>query len=360
MNNSSLNDEIEKDVLPWLRLAEDLRVLQLDVEVRYNRYLRPMLNADSILWFSQLKMPQICVMGDQSSGKSSVLEALSGIPFPRGAGLVTRCPIRMVMKKARAGEAWSAVLSTTLNPEEKQTAKDVPQLSSIMNRLMQKLCVDEVNFSTDSVVVELVSPDASDLTVVDLPGIIRTVTMGQSVQCIEQVNRLIKSCLLDERTIILAVIPANQVSPCVLCAAKYWGEPVTSNFILRDLCWRYFIRRLTHDCCGGICIAQDIATVDILERAEGVDPAGQRTIGVLTKCDLIGPGAEDEVLEVVNNRRKPLALGYTMVKNRSQKEIKDGTSSAKARYVLYFTLYLLHVGPGVHSDGLVLKVGTTN
>jgi interferon-induced GTP-binding protein Mx1 len=76
--------------------------------------------------------------------------------------------------------------------------------------------------------------------------------------------------------------------------------------------------------------------VDILERAEGVDPTGQRTIGVLTKCDLIGPGAEDEVLEVVNNRRKPLALGYTMVKNRSQKEMKDGTSSAKARYVIHF------------------------
>lgn len=150
-------------------------------------------------------------MGDQSSGKSSVLESLSGIPFPRGAGLVTRCPIRMVMKKARAGEGWSAVVSTTLNPEETQTAKDIPHLSSIINRLMQRLCQDDVNFSTESVVVDLVSPDACDLTVVDLPGIIRTVTSGQNVQSIEQVNRLIKSCLMDERTIILAVIPANQV-----------------------------------------------------------------------------------------------------------------------------------------------------
>jgi interferon-induced GTP-binding protein Mx1 len=117
----------------------------------------------------------------------------------------------MVMKKARAGELWSALISTTLNPEETQTAKDIPQLSTIINRLMQKLCQDEVNFSTESVVVELISPDACDLTVVDLPGIIRTVTMGQNIQCIEQVNRLIKACLLDERTIILAVIPANQV-----------------------------------------------------------------------------------------------------------------------------------------------------
>jgi interferon-induced GTP-binding protein Mx len=161
-------------------------------------------------------MPQICVMGDQSSGKSSVLEALSGIPFPRGAGLVTRCPIRMVMKKARAGEPWSAVISTTLQPDKTQNARDVAHLSTIINQTMQSLCDGESNFSTESVVVELISPDACDLTVVDLPGIIRTVTNGQSVQAIEQVNRLIKSCLLDERTIILAVIPANQVSVLAL------------------------------------------------------------------------------------------------------------------------------------------------
>jgi interferon-induced GTP-binding protein Mx len=75
--------------------------------------------------------------------------------------------------------------------------------------------------------------------------------------------------------------------------------------------------------------------VDILERAQMVDPAGERTVGVLTKTDLIGPGEEDEIIEVVNNRRKPLALGYTMVKNRSQQDIRDGVSSAKARWVIF-------------------------
>ena len=61
---------------------------------------------------------------------------------------------------------------------------------------------------------------------------------------------------------------------------------------------------------------QDIATVDILERAQVVDPRGGRSIGVLTKPDLIGPGNEDEVLAVLHNVRKPLQLGYVMVKNR--------------------------------------------
>ena len=52
-------------------------------------------------------------MGDQSSGKSSVLEALSGVPFPRGSGLVTRCPVRLVMRRAAAGMQWSALVFYT-------------------------------------------------------------------------------------------------------------------------------------------------------------------------------------------------------------------------------------------------------
>jgi interferon-induced GTP-binding protein Mx1 len=52
---------------------------------------------------------------------------------------------------------------------------------------------------------------------------------------------------------------------------------------------------------------------------------------VLTKTDLIGPGNEEEVLSVVNNIRKPLALGYVMLKNRSQKEIKENMTTARSR-----------------------------
>lgn len=51
-------------------------------------------------------IPQIAVMGDQSSGKSSVLEAISGIPFPRGSGLVTRCATQITMKRTAAGTPW--------------------------------------------------------------------------------------------------------------------------------------------------------------------------------------------------------------------------------------------------------------
>ena len=88
MEKSALTQNIEREVVPWLQLAEELRALDLDKE---------------------LSVPQIAVMGDQSSGKSSVLEALSGIPFPRGSGLTTRCPIRLIMRTASEGQPWSAV-----------------------------------------------------------------------------------------------------------------------------------------------------------------------------------------------------------------------------------------------------------
>jgi len=264
-DGNALTNEVDREVLPWLKVAEDLRALSLE---------------------SELNVPQVCVMGDQSSGKSSVLNLLAGdMIFPSGTGLVTRCPIRLVMRKARAGERWAASVSTSVAPGKRADARDVPGLYDLIAQATTTLCKGATNFSTDTVVVDLVSPDACDLTVVDLPGIVRTVTSGQSASVIDDVNALITAYLSDKRTIILAVIPANQ----------------------------------------------DIATVDILERAQRVDPAGERTLGVLTKVDLVNPGGEDEVLAVVNNVRKPLALGYIMVKNRSQMDMNKKMTTAEAR-----------------------------
>jgi interferon-induced GTP-binding protein Mx len=190
-SNPSFYAEVEKDVRPWLKIAEELRALSLE---------------------SELNVPQICVMGDQSSGKSSVLNLLAGdVIFPSGAGLVTRCPIRLVMRKARAGEKWSAFVSTSISAK-KNEAPDVEGLYQLIGLATQSLCQGASNFSTETVIVDLVSPDACDLTVVDLPGIIRTVTSGQNASVIEDVNKLITTYLADKRTIILAVIPANQVS----------------------------------------------------------------------------------------------------------------------------------------------------
>jgi len=92
---------------------------------------------------------------------------------------------------------------------------------------------------------------------VDLPGIIRTTTEGQSESVMLDVNDMIEKYLKQERTICLAVVPANV----------------------------------------------DVATVDILERAKKYDPEGVRTIGVITKPDTVSEGGEDEVVAVLKNLR---------------------------------------------------------
>jgi interferon-induced GTP-binding protein Mx len=109
-------------------------------------------------------------------------------------------------------------------------------------------------------------------------GIIKTNVRGQSSSIIRDVNVLIDRYMQQPHTIILAVVPSNQ----------------------------------------------DVATVEVLERAARFDPQGDRTIGVLTKPDLIDQGAEHEVASVLRNLTKPLQLGYIMVKNRSQHDIARG------------------------------------
>lgn len=76
---------------------------------------------------------------------------------------------------------------------------------------------------------------------------------------------------------------------------------------------------------------QDVATIEALEWASRNDANGTRTIGVLTKPDLIDDGAEAEVAAVLDNHRKPLNLGYVMLKNRSQREVLDRVSVSEAR-----------------------------
>jgi Dynamin family len=111
-----------------------------------------------------------------------------------------------------------------------------------------------------------------------LAGIIKTNVRGQSSSIIRDVNVLIDRYMQQPHSIILAVVPSNQ----------------------------------------------DVATVEVLERAARFDAQGDRTIGVLTKPDLIDQGAEHEAVSVLRNLTKPLQLGYIMVKDRSQHDIARG------------------------------------
>lgn len=194
------------------------------------------------------------------------------------------------MSKGTPGCAWSGEISINWSlpqPNGTGVVSSIEELASRIPALVEIITSKKSNgFTDDSIVIKISSADSPDLTIIDLPGIVRTTTKGQGNDVVGQVNGMIDRYIAMPNTLILAVVPCNQ----------------------------------------------DIATVDILERAAKIDPQGARTIGVLTKPDLIGPGGEDEVVQVLLNVRKPLKLGYIMVKNFSQKDNNEGKPLSVGRH----------------------------
>ncbi len=139
-------------------------------------------------------------------------------------------------------------------------------------------------FSDDLFRIELCGPTRSHLSVIDVPGIFRTPEEGKTTsEDRSLVNEMVRRYIENQRAVILAVLPANV----------------------------------------------DFATTEILELAAEVDPTGQRTLGILTKPDLVDKGAEPDIVDLVMGKRKRLNLGYCVVRNRSQQERTASSSERK-------------------------------
>lgn len=258
------------------------------------------LNVGSIV-----SLPQLIVVGDQSSGKSSVLESLTGFSFPRAAGLCTRYATQITCRR----EPKSSVLITIIpRPDANEVLKqrlrnfhrcldemDAQDLADIFEDANHAMGIrssaepnngsddDAITFSEDILKIEINGPDQPGLTVIDVPGIFRAPTPGlTTVSDITLVTSMVKRYMSDSRTIILAVIPCNV----------------------------------------------DIATQEILRLAKDADPNGSRTMGVLTKPDLAPERAmQQNILDLIQGRRQDLKLGYCVVKNRGADD--EGSSLQK-------------------------------
>uniref|UniRef100_A0A8C2E0J3 Myxovirus (influenza virus) resistance G n=1 Tax=Cyprinus carpio TaxID=7962 RepID=A0A8C2E0J3_CYPCA len=228
-----------------------------------------------------LALPTIIVIGDQSSGKSSVLEALSGVPLPRGSGIVTRCPLELRLKKVNVGVNWRAVLSYS---DKKFEFEDSSLLGNHVLAVQNELAGRGVGIRDDLITLEVMSPDVCDLTLIDLPGIARVPINGQPQDIGNQIKGLIMKYIEKQETINMVVCPCNT----------------------------------------------DIVTTEALKLAQEVDPDGKRTIAILTKPDLIDRGTETKILDIVHNKVIPLHKGYIMVKCRGQQQIDDEILLEKA------------------------------
>ncbi|KAF0042358.1 hypothetical protein F2P81_005890 [Scophthalmus maximus] len=222
-----------------------------------------------------LHLPQVAVVGGQSAGKSSVLEHFVGRDFlPRGSGIVTRRPLILQLLSAHTEYA------EFLHCKGKEFT-DFDEVCKEIEAETRRLTGSNKGISPVPINLRIHSPHVLNLTLVDLPGITKVPVGDQPVDIEYQIRDMIMQFICKENCLILAVTPANT----------------------------------------------DLANSDALKLAKDVDPQGQRTIGVITKLDLMDEGTDAR--HILENRLLPLRRGYIGVVNRSQKDI-DGKKDIKA------------------------------
>ncbi|TVY71829.1 Interferon-induced GTP-binding protein Mx [Fusarium oxysporum f. sp. cubense] len=247
---------------------------------------RSLLDLIDKLQFAQLddvKLPQIVVVGDQSAGKSSVLEALTGTPFPRDAGACTRFATEIRMRRAKETKLKVSIIPDKTRPYNDQArllqwggdvTGDTP-FDAMMRDATELIAPKSIpgRFAArDILVVEKEGPDMPLLTLVDLPGLVRVANRDQSESDIQTIEALSDRYMKSSRTIILAVIGGNN----------------------------------------------DYVQAPILKKARHFDPKGSRTIGVLTKPDMTERiGLEDKFIELVTNKDQEnnFKLGWYVLLN---------------------------------------------
>lgn len=168
---------------------------------------------------SVLSLPQIVVCGDQSAGKSSVLEALTEIPFPRNDNLCTRFATEISLRREAVSSLIIRVIPDSTRPQDKQEAikaysesiNDFNDLPSVMDNAMRVMGISETGsaFAKDTLSIEIQGPDRPQLTLVDIPGLIQTSTKGVSDADVAMVAEITDSYIRQPRTICLAVVSAT-------------------------------------------------------------------------------------------------------------------------------------------------------
>merc|ERR1712137_561605 len=227
-----------------------------------------------------IDLPQIVVIGSQSSGKSSVLENIVGRDFlPRGSGIVTRRPLILQLitipadfkeKKKLEGEEWGEFYH---KPNEKFF--DFTKIREEIEAETDRLTGSNKGISPKPISLKIYSPHVLNLTLVDLPGMTR-IPVGDQPRDIEhQIRSMIMQFISNPNAIILAVSAANT----------------------------------------------DIANSDGIKLAREVDPEGTRTVGVVTKLDIMDKGTD--AFDVLTGKVIPLRLGFVGVINRSQQDIQS-------------------------------------
>ncbi|KAF2277447.1 uncharacterized protein EI97DRAFT_375109 [Westerdykella ornata] len=233
--------------------------------------------------------PQLIVCGDQSSGKSSVLEGLTSLSFPTKEGTCTTFATEVALRRGT-----DVRITCSISPGEKRSQAQIQEISKFHKFFTQ---LEDVNitalieeakshmifgassntssFFDDVLKIKYVGPDVPPLTIVDLPGLIQSAIKGREND-VEQVHNLVKRYMDNPKSIILAVVSAQN----------------------------------------------DLNNQAVFKMVQRADREGQRSLGIITKPDLLNAGSETEatVVRLANNEIMRLDLGWHVVRNRGWKE----------------------------------------
>lgn len=255
-----------------------------------------------------ISLPQIVVVGDQSCGKSSVLEGLTGLPFPRSSGLCTRFPTQIIFRRAIVPLISASIVPGKNATKERRAelknwkksdldSLDHASFANIMVEVRYFTSMPSIadnaqaaqvmgiqspeeraskTFSNDILRLEIAGPDKEHFSVIDVPGIFRRTTEGLTTkEDMAMVESIVHEYMSNPRSIMLPVVPCNV----------------------------------------------DIATQDILQKAVDLDLDGSRTFGILTKPDLMDRGSENSIISLIEGKTQNLRLGWHLLRNPGQADL---------------------------------------
>ncbi|KAI1318902.1 hypothetical protein EDD11_005536 [Mortierella claussenii] len=236
-----------------------------------------------------LTIPQIAILGDQSSGKSSVLEAITKLSFPRNIETCTKFATQVSIRRSELEEMSAHIDDEPEFNERYHRQSATWNIHNIISEANNILC-SNVDISEKVLEITISGPTMSPLTIIDLPGYINTTIDGQDKGIVSTIRAINTRYIKDSRTIILAVVPANI----------------------------------------------DLNNVFVLGEAERYDPTYERTIPIVTKPDTVEPDLLPNLIHTLLNKRKQMKLGYLVLKNSAFKDIDISWEEARQREESFF------------------------
>jgi GTPase SAR1 family protein/RNase P/RNase MRP subunit POP5 len=236
-----------------------------------------------------ISIPQLIVCGDQSSGKSSVLEGITRLRFPTKDGLCTTFATELILRREPETHITCSIIPgksrTTVQRSElvkfkrsyttgNEFSSSFPSLVEEAKRCMTFGATSDVDkFFEDTLQIRYVGNDVPSLTIVDLPGLIQSDLEGRQGDNVTRVRELVEGYMQDDKSIILAVVSARN----------------------------------------------DLENQAVIRKVQQFDPKASRTLGIITKPDTLDTGSESEAkfIRLAKNELTRLELGWHVVMNRS-------------------------------------------